>query len=284
MLDVLLKILVFGAVVGGIWGLVASGFSLIFGVSRILNFAHGTAFVCSAYAAILLLNLGFNVYLAILIGIVASAGVGLIVYALTKPVRSNEVMVIIVTLALALLVQQVLLLNFGDRGVSMLPVVSGFVEFGGVKVTYIRILSFIMAVLALTALEVFIHGTSLGKKIVATSQDSEAAMLLGIDTEKILIFVILLSSLLAGLAGVLYVQIFAVSPELSLRALIYAFAIVILGGLGSLRGSVVASFIVGYVVVATITFLGSRWSEFVMLLAIVAILVIKPTGLFGVEE
>lgn len=284
MLDVLLKILVFGAVVGGIWGLVASGFSLIFGVSRILNFAHGTAFVCSAYAAILLLNLGFNVYLAILIGIVASAGVGLIVYALTKPVRSNEVMVIIVTLALALLVQQVLLLNFGDRGVSMLPVVSGFVEFGGVKVTYIRILSFIMAVLALTALEVFIHGTSLGKKIVATSQDSEAAMLLGIDTEKILIFVILLSSLLAGLAGVLYVQIFAVSPELSLRALIYAFAIVILGGLGSLRGSIVASFIVGYVVVATITFLGSRWSEFVMLLAIVTILVIKPTGLFGVEE
>ncbi len=284
MIDVALKILIFGAVVGGIWGLVASGFSLIFGVSRILNFAHGAAFVCSAYVAILLANAGLNIYLAILGGIAVSAAIGLLVYALTKPVRSNEVMVIIVTLALALLIQQVILINFGDRGLSMLPLVDGLVEVGGVKVTYIRIISFILAVFALAALEVFIHGTSVGKKIVATSQDSEAAMLLGIDTERILILVILVSSILAGLAGILYVQIFAVSPELSLRALIYAFAIVILGGLGSLRGSIVASFIVGYVVVATITFLGSRWSEFVMLLAIVAILVVRPTGLFGVEE
>ncbi len=284
MIDVALKIVIFGAVVGGIWGLVASGFSLIFGVSRILNFAHGAAFVCSAYIAILLANAGLNIYIAILGGIATSAIIGLLVYALTKPVRSNEVMVIIVTLALALLIQQVILINFGDRGVSMLPIVDGLVEIGGVKVTYIRILSFVLAVFALAALEVFIHSTSLGKKIVATSQDFEAAMLLGINTERILTLVILLSSTLAGLAGILYVQIFAVSPELSLRALIYAFAIVILGGLGSLRGSIVASFIVGYVVVATITFLGSRWSEFVMLLAIVAILVVRPTGLFGVEE
>ncbi len=284
MIDVAIKILIFGAVVGGVWGLVASGFSLIFGVSRILNFAHGAAFVCSAYAAIMLVNAGINSYLAILGGIAVSAIIGLIVYALTKPVRSNEVMVIIVTLALALLIQQIILINFGDRGISMLPLVDGLVEVGGVKVTYIRILSFVLAVFALLLLEVFIHSTSLGKKILATSQDSEAAMLLGIDTERILILVMVLSSLLAGLAGILYVQIFAVSPELSLRALIYAFAIVILGGLGSLRGSIVASFIVGYVIVATITFLGSRWSEFVMLLAIVAILVVRPTGLFGVEE
>ena len=284
MIDVAIKILIFGAVVGGVWGLVASGFSLIFGVSRILNFAHGAAFVCSAYAAIMLVNAGINSYLAILGGIAVSAIIGLIVYALTKPVRSNEVMVIIVTLALALLIQQIILINFGDRGISMLPLVDGLVEVGGVKVTYIRIISFVLAVFALLLLEVFIHSTSLGKKILATSQDSEAAMLLGIDTERILILVMVLSSLLAGLAGILYVQTFAVSPELSLRALIYAFAIVILGGLGSLRGSIVASFIVGYVIVATITFLGSRWSEFVMLLAIVAILVVRPTGLFGVEE
>ena len=284
MIDVAIKILIFGAVVGGVWGLVASGFSLIFGVSRILNFAHGSALVCSAYAAIMLVNAGINSYLAILGGIAVSAIIGLIVYALTKPVRSNEVMVIIVTLALALLIQQIILINFGDRGISMLPLVDGLVEVGGVKVTYIRILSFVLAVFALLLLEVFIHSTSLGKKILATSQDSEAALLLGIDTARILILVMVLSSLLAGLAGILYVQIFAVSPELSLRALIYAFAIVILGGLGSLRGSIVASFIVGYVIVATITFLGSRWSEFVMLLAIVAILVVRPTGLFGVEE
>jgi branched-chain amino acid transport system permease protein len=93
-----------------------------------------------------------------------------------------------------------------------------------------------------------------------------------------------LSAILAGIAGIFYAQIFAITPEVSLKALIYAFAIVILGGLGSLRGSIVASFIIGYTVVATITFLGARWSEFVMLLAIIVILIVKPTGLFGVEE
>ncbi len=284
MIETLIKIIVFGAVVGGIWGLVASGFSLIFGVSRILNFAHGAAFVGAAFLAYLLVNDGYNLYFAIIAALLLAAVIGIAVYLLTKPVRKNEVMVIILTLAFALLVQQVLLVNFGDRGVSIQPFVEGVVEFYGVKVTHMRILSFILAVICLLSLEIFVTKTKLGKRIMATSQDSEAAMMIGIDVEKIFILVMVLSSLLAGLAGILYAQIFAVTPEVSLRALIYAFAIVILGGLGSLRGSIVASFIVGYILVATITFLGARWSEFVMLLAIVAILVVKPTGLFGVEE
>lgn len=284
MIETVVKIVVFGAVVGGIWGIVASGFSLIFGVSRILNFAHGAAFVSSAFLAYALIAEGYSLYLAILAGLLLSALIGFAVYALTKPVRDREVMVIIITLAFALLVQQILLVLFGDRGVSIEPFIDGFAEIGGVKVTYMRILSFGLAVLCLTALEIFITRTKLGKRIMATAQDSKAAMMVGIDIERIFILVMVLSSLLAGFAGILYAQIFAVSPEVSLRALIYAFAIVILGGLGSLRGSIVASFIVGYILVTAITFLGARWSEFVMLLTIVAILVVKPTGLFGVEE
>lgn len=284
MIDVLLKIIVFGTVVGGIWGLVASGFSLIFGVSRILNFAHGAAFVCAAYVAFLLSGSGFNVYLSILAGLAVSGLLGFLVYLLTRPVRKNEVMVIIVTLALALLIQQILLVNFGDKGISMLPLVQGVVELNNVKVTNMRIASFVLAVTSLVSLDLMVSKTSIGKKIIATSQDSEAAMLIGIDVEKVFILVMVLSSILAGFAGILYAQIFAISPETSLKALIYAFAIVILGGLGSLRGSIVSSFIVGYILVLTITFLGARWSEFVMLLAIVTILVVRPTGLFGVEE
>ncbi len=284
MIEIALRILIFGAVVSGIWALVASGFSLIFGVSRILNFAHGTAFVCSAYFAILLIQTGVGVALAFLAGLLLSGGIGLIVYTLTKPIRRNDVMVVIVTLALALLVQQILLLSFGDRGMSLTPVISGIQQIGGVRVTSIRIASFAFAILTLILLEYFINRTKTGKMILATSQDSEAAMLVGIDIERMYILTMFVSSLLAGIAGILYAQIFAVTPELSLKALIYAFAIVILGGLGSIRGSIIASFVVGYILVTTITFFGARWSEFVVLLAIISILVIKPTGLFGVEE
>ena len=284
MIETLIQIFLFGAVVGGIWGLVASGFSLIFGVSRILNFAHGSAFVSSTFLVYALVNYGYNLYFAVLAGLILAAAIGTVVYALTKPVRDREVMVIILTLAFALLVQQVLLILFGDRGVSVQPFIEGVAEIGGVKVTYMRILSLILAVICLAGLDIFITKTKLGKKVMATAQDSRAAMMVGIDIEKIFLLVMVLSSLLAGFAGILYAQILSVNPEVSLKALIYAFAIVILGGLGSLRGSIVASFIVGYILVTTITFLGARWSEFVMLLTIVAILVVKPTGLFGVRE
>ena len=281
MIELALKILIFGAVVSGIWALVASGFSLIFGVARILNFAHGTLFVLSAYFGIVLIKYGINNYIAFLF-----AGViGVIIFRLTiSPIKTHEVMVVIVTLAIALLVEQFLLLIFGEHGISFPSLISGIQNIGGVRITNIRILSFFVAMATLILLEVFITRTKTGKMIDATSQDMEAAMLMGIDVDRIYLITMFISSILAGLGGLLYSQIFATTPIVSVKALIYAFAIVILGGLGSLRGSIIASFIVGYVIVVTITFLGARWSEFVMLLTIISILVVKPTGLFGVEE
>lgn len=286
MIELVLKILIFGAVVSGIWALVASGFSLIFGVARILNFAHGTLFVLSAYFGIVLVkSVGINNYIAFALGILFVGVVGVVIFKLTiSPIKTHEVMVVIVTLAIALLVEQFLLLIFGEHGISFPSLIGGVQNIGGVKITNIRILSLFIAIATLILLELFITKTKTGKMITATSQDMEAAMLMGIDVDKIYLITMFISSILAGLGGLLYSQIFATTPIVSVKALIYAFAIVILGGLGSLRGSIIASFIVGYVIVVTITFLGARWSEFVMLLTIISILVVKPTGLFGVEE
>ena len=285
MIELALKILIFGAVVSGIWALVASGFSLIFGVARILNFAHGTLFVLSAYFGIVLIKYGINNYIAFVLGILFAGVIGVIIFRLTiSPIKTHEVMVVIVTLAIALLVEQFLLLIFGEHGISFPSLIGGIQNIGGVRITNISILSFFVAMATLILLEVFITRTKTGKMIDATSQDMEAAMLMGIDVDRIYLITMFISSILAGLGGLLYSQIFATTPIVSVKALIYAFAIVILGGLGSLRGSIIASFIVGYVIVVTITFLGARWSEFVMLLTIISILVVKPTGLFGVEE
>jgi len=277
----MISVLIFGAVIGGIWALVASGFSLIFGVMRILNFGHGAIFVASAYMAIFVSKICYPLSLpsALLVGVLF----GLMFYTITKPVRENEVAVIIVTLATALLIQQILLSIFGDRGLTMQPLLRGIVNLFGVRFTVMRIFSIVIALTVLIALEVMMR-TRFGKKIEAVSEDFESAMLVGINVERIYIFVMVLSSILASLAGYFYVQIFSVNPELSLRALIYAFAIVILGGLGSVRGSILASFIIGYIVALTITLLGSRWSEFVMLLTIILTLIVKPSGIFGVEE
>lgn len=280
-----LEIVVFGTAMGGIFALLASGFSLIFGVSRILNFAHGVCFAISAYTAIFLVKeLSLDIYVASLIGLFFSIVIGISVYALTKPIRNNIVMVIIVTLAIALLIEQILLLTFGNRGLTLKPFVEGIqVIHENLRIAKMRLLAIVIAVVILVLLEIFVNKTLLGKRIKAVSQDCEAAMLCGIDVERVYIVTMIISSALAGVAGILYAQIFNIYPELVLRVLIYAFAVVILGGLGSLRGSIVASFIVGYIFVTTTKTLSAQWSEFVMLLAIVLILIVKPTGLFGVR-
>ena len=284
MIEELIRIIVFGAVVGGIWALVSSGFSLIFGVARILNFAHGALFILSAYTAVYLMNIGFNELIAMIIGVILSSAIGVLIYKLISPIKNHEIMVVIVTLAIALLITQILLILFGEHGYSLPPIVHGVQRISGVVITNIRILSLVVALIVLILLEYFINRTKIGKMITATSENIESAMLVGINIERIYVLTFLISSALAGISGILYAQIFAVTPDVSLKALIYAFAIVILGGLGSLRGSIIASFIVGYILVITINFLGARWSEFVMLLTIIAILIVKPTGLFGVTH
>ncbi len=287
----LAEILVLGSIIGGIWALVASGFSLVFGVARILNFAHGTYFALGAYFALVAYGAFSRIMppetaliLSALLSCLIVGIVSVAVYIFTiKPVRAYEVMVILVTLAVALLIKEILLSIFSDVSISIEPFISGCVYIAGVPVTYTRILAFAIAISVILAMDLFINRTRLGKEILAVSQDSEAAMLVGIDVERVFLVVMFLSAVLAAVAGILYAQIYAVNPMTALRVLIYAFAIVILGGLGSVRGSVIAAFIIGYMQVAVSTLFASEWAEVVAMLAIIAILVVRPQGLMGVE-
>ncbi len=278
----LLDILIYGLIIGSIWALVASGFSLVFGVARILNFAHGIFFILGAYVAILLYPyIGFaSVPVAVMV-------VGLFGFAIYKvfinPIREYEIMVILITLALALLCKELILAIFKDVSKSFPMFFSGVVSLAGVPVSTDRIAIFVIALLVIVALDLFIRKTRMGKFITATSQDMEASMLVGIDVEWVYSITMMISGMLAGLGGILYAQIYAVNPGTALRVLIYAFAIVILGGLGSVRGSVVASFIIGFIQVAISMLYDPRWAEVSALIAIIAILIVRPQGLFGVE-
>ncbi len=287
----LVEIVVLGSIIGGIWALVASGFSLVFGVARILNFAHGTYFALGAYFAIVLdrelkylmpelPSLIFSIIFSILI-------VGLIGVAIyktcIKPVRKYEVMVILITLAIALLFEKILLAIFRDTSVSVPFPISGVITVSGIPIPYTRLMALLVAILIIILLERFINATKTGKETIATSQDMEASMLIGIDVEKVYTIVMFLSASLAAVAGILYSQIYAVNPQTALRVLIYAFAIVILGGLGSVRGSIIAAFIIGFMQVTVSIALEARWAEIAAMVAIIAILIVRPRGLMGVE-
>ncbi len=285
MIDIAVRIIVYGAVVGGIWALVASGFSLIFGVARILNFAHGIFFILAAYIGIVLSKSGVNPYLATIISVLLVGGFAVAIYSgLLARIKEHEVMVIIVTLAIALLVEQMLIIIFGEHGISYPALISGVLKIGKTPITYKRILAFVVAIVVLALLQLFIHKTRTGKMIMASSQNYEGALLVGINVDRIFVITMFLSAVLAGIGGILYTQVFAASPGAAMKSLIFAFAIVILGGLGSIKGSIIAAFIIGYIITLANQFLGAQWAEFAALLIIIAILVFKPTGLFGVEE
>ncbi len=284
------EVLVLGTVIGGIWALVASGFSLIFGVARILNFAHGVLFILGAYFTISLNSVLSNFFgklsliLSIFLSILLVGFIGLLIYwILLAPIKEYEIMIILITLALALLVNELILLTFKDISISVPTLIPGKVEILGIPLTYTRIFALLSALSLLIALELFIRKTRIGKSILAVSQDKEAAMLIGINVDRIYSLSMFISAVFAAFGGILYAQIYAVNPETALRVLIYAFAIVILGGLGNVRGSIFAAFIIGYLQVLTSLTLGARWIEIVAMVIIILILIIRPKGLFGVE-
>jgi len=284
--DTLITILIYGGTLGGVLALLASGFTMIFGVVRILNMAHGAFFATGAYIAyIVASSLGIGPVFATALAAIGVGALGAAVYrALLARIKGLEATVIIVTLALALIVEQLLLIRFGEHGLNVSPIITGVVEIFSVPISAIRVLALTVSIVTLALLGVFISRTRTGKEIVAASQNLEGAVIIGLRIEKLFLLSVFVSSVLAGLGGALYAQVYGVNPFMVLRVLVLAFAIVIFGGLGSLKGSVVASFIMGYIIILVTIMLGARWSELAALLTIIAALVIRPYGLFGVRE
>lgn len=285
-INTILTIFLYGATLGGILALIASGFTLIFGVSRILNFAHGAFFMMGAYIGIFIIQtFKLDPFTSSILSILAVGIFSVAAYiAIIYPVIKNEVMTIIVTLALALLIEQVILLAYGEFGLSYPRMLKGTLNIGGVAIPQLRLAILFISLATIIGLWIFIDRTRMGKEINAASQDPEGAILIGLDVNKIFAVTIFISAVLAALSGILYSQMYAANPFQILNSLILAFSIVILGGLGSVKGSIISSFIIGFIYIGTTTLLGARWSEFIALAIIILILIIKPTGLFGVEE
>lgn len=280
---ILLEILIFGAVTGAIYAMLAVGFTLIFGVARILNLAHGSFYALGAYGAYALTTV-FHLPLP-LAAVLTLAGVALFGVALERifirPMRKSQLAVLMISLAVALAVEQMLFLVFGSEYRNVPAFIDRKFTIGGVDVAGQRILAFVVSGLAIGALYVFIQTTRLGSAILAISQDPEAAQYMGIPSDRIFSVVMALSAALAALAGVMAGPFLSVNPSMHLLPIVKAFAIVVVGGLGSIPGSILAAFMLGYAE-TLVAYLGSSaWTEIVSVLATLLMLVLRPAGIFG---
>jgi branched-chain amino acid transport system permease protein len=280
---ILLEILIFGAVTGAIYAMLAVGFTLIFGVARILNLAHGSFYALGAYGAYALTAV-FHLPLA-LAAVITVAGVALFGVAFERifirPMRKSQLAVLMISLAVALAVEQVLFLVFGSEYRNVPAFIDRKFTIGGVDVAGQRILAFVVSGLAIGALYAFIQTTRLGSAILAISQDPEAAQYMGIPSDRIFSVVMALSAALAALAGIMAGPFLSVNPSMHLLPIVKAFAIVVVGGLGSIPGSILAAFMLGYAE-TLVAYLGSSaWTEIVSVLATLLMLVLRPAGIFG---
>ncbi|HEX9776330.1 MAG TPA: branched-chain amino acid ABC transporter permease [Actinomycetota bacterium] len=282
-MDVLVEILVRGAQTSAVLALLALGFSLVYGVGGVVNLAHGSLFMVGAYAAVAgVTTLGLPLWLAYAFGVAVAGASGAVLYLLiVRPVRRDPLTVLIVTLGAAIFIAALVRFLFGTANRGLGGLVGGSFSIFGVRVQQTRMLAFVVGVLAVGLLLAVLRKTAAGRIVRAVAQDPEAAILMGIDPGRVLLAVMTIGGALAGLAGVTTAPFEAVFPDMWLRPLTMAFAIVILGGLGSVEGTVLAAVLLGFLDRAVAFGLpsGERYVDLIAVLVILGTLVVRPQGI-----
>ena len=279
----MLEILIVGAVSSAIYAMLAVGFTLIFGVARILNLAHGSFYALGAYGAYFFTaHMKLPLLPAALCAIAVVAVFGILVErVLIRPMRKSSLAMLMITLAVALVIEQALFLTFGSEYRNVPAFVDTKYTIGGVDIGGARLLALGVGIVLIGALWLFIQRTRLGSAILAISQDPVAAQYMGIPSDRIFAVVMGISAALAATAGVLAGPFLTVQPTMWLLPIVKAFAIVVVGGLGSIPGSILAALMLGYAETIVAYMVSSSWTEIVSVLATLLMLIFRPAGIFG---
>lgn len=292
MLQPVAQTLVFGILVGALYGLAAVGLSLVFGVTKFLNVAHGELLMFGGYASFWVFTLwGVDPFLTLPSTIVFLVLIGVVLYKvlfarmvkLTEEIKIKNTL--LVGFGLSLILQNVALRLWtaDDRGIT--TSYSGWAfTLLGVRFPIVRVASLGIALVCLLALHLFLRKTYTGKAIRATVQDWEAATLMGIDIHQVYLLSFVLGAASAGMAGALVSIGYSIQPAMGLEWTLIALMVMVLGGLGSIMGTFVGGLVLGVTQSATSFFIGGAYREIVGLLIFLLVLIFRPQGLFGAKE
>lgn len=277
------ELLVGGGVNGAFYALLALGFCLTLGVARVVNLFHGSYYMLGAYFYyIYSVPLGWPLALAAAASLATVVVLAVILDRLIiDRVRNEATTVMILTLGLASFTQYLIRLVFGPKYLNVRGFVDGSVGLLGVTVPSTRLLAFAVSVLLIAALWLFIKRSYYGKAIMAVAQDGYAATYMGINSGSVYVVTAAISAFLAATAGIFVAPFLTVEPAMWLFPLIKAFAIVILGGLGSVEGSVIVAFLLGYIETFVSLAISTNAREIVFLVVVLAVLLVRPAGLMG---
>ncbi|MEM3386754.1 MAG: branched-chain amino acid ABC transporter permease [Nitrososphaerales archaeon] len=282
MVEVPIQVILNGLTIGAIYGLMAIGLSLIFSVVGIANSAHGGFYLLGAYLGYFFQILGLSVPLAMILAIILVGAIGIVVYRLTiHPILNLHANVLILTFLLAILFEQIIRITFGPDYKNLQPLVTGVFEGAGIVMSNQRITASILSVILVALLSLFVKRSRLGKAIRMTTQDSEAAQLLGIDVSLIYVLTFGLGTALTGASAVLAAPLFTLYPAMGWLPFILSFFITISGGLGSVAGALVMGVIFGLTDAFVSYYIAPTWGLIAAFLVTLIIIIVKPQGLLG---
>ena len=275
---------------GAVYCVIAAGLSLVYGASRILNFAHGSLYTLGGYLAWFLMvgyfQLPFWLTILIAIPVLGVIGGG-IERTIIRPLRGSEnwkVSTIMVTLGLAFIIENAVQLVFGPGTKSIPAFTDGVITIGGITLSQYKIWIFFISLLVVGLLEYFLAYTRYGQAVRAVSQNMQGASQVGINVNQIFATTFALSVILTGVAGILLAPVFLLSPLGGWGPFLKAFVIVVLGGLGSTKGAFIAAFLLAILEAFVVFYFGPAWAMPAWLLMLIVVLMIRPKGLFGVWE
>ncbi len=286
-MDLLLQTALNAIYAASYMSLVAVGLVLIFGVMGVINFAHGELFMAGAYAVVALYaDMSVPFLFAVAAGLVFVGGLGLVMErALFRPLRDNPLGGLVASIGFLLVLQAAAVLLFGVRMEHVPPVSQEVIVFSDkVRFPVQRLYVVLAAVTLLSLLWLFLKKTRLGWALRASAQDPEAAALQGISINQTARIAMFIGAGLAGVAGALSAPLVSVNPHMGHAVIITAFIIIIVGGIGSLEGAVVAAIAYAFVHTFVTTFWDGVIADIVGLSLMLLVLIVRPTGLFGTTD
>jgi len=287
----LMVVLFSGFIQGCLYALMSMGVTFQWGIAKDLNFALGAMATWGAYIVWSLLysftfKLGYleSIFVMVIIAFLMGLALNTLVLRSLRHKVNAEINIFIATLGVASVLENAALLVFGGRLKQVPPLLEGTVDFGPINVNLHRILIASVALSTLVVLMLFLKKTRTGMATRAVAQDKEAALLMGINVERTYAIAIGVGTIFVGIAGVLLGSILFVTPTMGTVPLLKAFFVVVLGGMGSIKGTIYAAFIIGEIEAIAMFLLGIFWASPVLFSAMILILLIRPEGLYGEKE
>ncbi|WP_253741538.1 branched-chain amino acid ABC transporter permease [Halorientalis sp. IM1011] len=279
-----MTILVQAAMISALYALIAIGFTLIFGVGGVLNLAHGATITMGAFSAYYAGQLGLGIPAAVLASVAIPAlFAGALYLGMVKRLEDEPIMVMITTLVVSVVIEQAIMVFEGTTSRSLPRLIEGQFSIAGATFQNLLGVMFVVSWLIIGLLFLFVNYTKTGKGILAVSMSHKGASLVGIRSSRINLITWIIAGAFAGIAGLFLGSWLTASYAMGQAQLVLSFSIVVVGGIGSIRGSVVGAYLIGFLEIATTNLISASLQGLAPLAVLVVVLLVKPEGLFGRE-